>query len=83
MSTVQIEGLWSFIQTLALSNRNKQWLADRLIESTSTSVSPSNDEWFDDANNVKMLQEAINESKCSPLKEYSLDSIDQMLGYGV
>lgn len=33
MSAIQIEGLWQFIQTLTLSNRNKQWLADRLIES--------------------------------------------------
>jgi len=34
MSALQVEGLWSYIQTLALSNRNKQWLADRLVEST-------------------------------------------------
>lgn len=32
MSTVQIEGLWQFIKTLNLSARNKQWLAERLIE---------------------------------------------------
>jgi len=34
MSAMQVEGLWTFIQTLALSNRNKQWLAEHLIEST-------------------------------------------------
>ena len=81
MSTAQIEGLWSYIQTLSLSNRNKQWLADKLIESKTTSVSPSHDEWFDDEENIKMLKQSISEE--SNAKEYSLDDIDKMLGYGV
>ena len=34
MSTVQIESLWQYIQTLSLSNKNKKWLADRLLESS-------------------------------------------------
>ena len=33
MSTLQIENLWQYIQTLSLSAHNKQWLADRLMES--------------------------------------------------
>ena len=39
MSTIQVEGLWQFIQTLMLSNKNKQWLADKLIESTQPTAS--------------------------------------------
>ena len=42
MSTIQVEGLWQFIQTLSLSNRNKQWLAARLVE-TSTEKKYAND----------------------------------------
>jgi len=38
MSAVQIEGLWSYIQTLALSNYNKQWLAERLVESATNNA---------------------------------------------
>ena len=32
MSTVQLESLWQFILTMSLSKRNKQWLAERLLE---------------------------------------------------
>lgn len=33
MSTAALNNLWIYIQSMALSDRNKQWLADRLIES--------------------------------------------------
>lgn len=32
MSTIQIESLWQYIQTLSLSKKNKKWLAERLLE---------------------------------------------------
>lgn len=32
MSTLQLESLWQFILTMSLSKRNKQWLAERLLE---------------------------------------------------
>ena len=35
MSTIQIESLWQYIQTLSLSKKNKKWLAERLLENTS------------------------------------------------
>ena len=31
MSTIQLEGLWAYIQTLSLNKQNKQWLAERLV----------------------------------------------------
>lgn len=37
MSTTALTNLWNYIQGMSLSDRNKQWLADRLIESKSTS----------------------------------------------
>ena len=33
MSNAALTNLWNYIQGMALSDRNKQWLADRLIES--------------------------------------------------
>lgn len=33
MSTAALNNLWAYIQGMALSDSNKQWLADRLIES--------------------------------------------------
>ena len=42
MSTAALNNLWMYIQGMALSDRSKQWLADRLIESkTSQSVAAS------------------------------------------
>lgn len=37
MSNAALTNLWNYIQNMGLSDRNKQWLADRLIESKSTS----------------------------------------------
>lgn len=31
MSTVQLEYLWQYIQSLGLSKKNRQWLADKLV----------------------------------------------------
>ena len=61
MSTTQIEGLWQYIMTLSLSNRNKKWLADRLIENITSAPN---------ATTVK----AINEAKEGKVTTY--DSID-------
>ena len=33
MNAVEIRKVWNGLQALALTNRNRQWLADRLIES--------------------------------------------------
>jgi len=32
-ATVSLDGIWGFLQSLSLSNSNKRWLAERLIES--------------------------------------------------
>ena len=32
-ASARMESLWTYIQSLSLSSRNKQWLAERLIES--------------------------------------------------
>lgn len=36
MATISINSLWSFIQSMALSANNEQWLADKLHESALT-----------------------------------------------
>ena len=32
MTTVALNGLWTYIQTLKLSKRNRKWLAEKLME---------------------------------------------------
>lgn len=51
MSTVQIESLWQYIQTLSLSKKNKKWLAERLLENV-TEESSAN------ATTLKAIKEA-------------------------
>lgn len=36
MSNTALTNLWNYIQSMSLSDRNKQWLAERLLESTSS-----------------------------------------------
>lgn len=55
--------LWNFIQSMSLSNRNKQWLADRLIESkvptTRKASTPSLEE------RLEQGRKEIREGECS------------------
>ena len=41
MSTVQIESLWQYIQSLSLSKRNKKWLAERLLANDNAEEKPN------------------------------------------
>lgn len=42
MNNAALTNLWNYIEGLALSNRSKQWLADKLIESkTSAEKQPT------------------------------------------
>lgn len=36
MNNIALNNLWSYLQGLSLSANNKRWLAERLIDSTST-----------------------------------------------
>ncbi len=39
-TSAQVENLWNYIQSLSLSKRNRQWLADRLIDNTENIEEP-------------------------------------------
>jgi len=58
MSTLQIEGLWQYIQTLSLSRRNRKWLAERLLENDTDKVSAN-------ATTLKAIKEAQNDEVIS------------------
>ncbi len=38
MSTLQLQKIWDFLQSLSLSDDNKEWLANKLIESKGQST---------------------------------------------
>ena len=39
-TTVSLESIWAFIQSLTLTDSNKDWLVEKLIESKKTKISP-------------------------------------------
>lgn len=43
MTSIQLESLWSYIQSLNLSKRNRTWLSNKLIENQANTESVSND----------------------------------------
>lgn len=42
-TTISLNDVWQFLSSLSLSNSNKEWLAERLIESRTL----SDDDWID------------------------------------
>lgn len=62
MPSIALNNLWTYIEGLQLSKRNKRWLAEKLIESTE--ISPS-------AEQVKReWEEAFSEIENGQLHEY-------------
>lgn len=38
MTTTALNNLWAYLQTLSLTKKNREWLADRLVEKTEKKV---------------------------------------------
>lgn len=66
MSTAALTNLWNYIQGMSLSDRNKQWLADRLMESKSTAKSGS--ESLDLEARIKRGRDEIRRGECVTCK---------------
>lgn len=74
MSTLALNKLWEYIQVLALSNQNKQWLAQKLIESQTKENDSVNEKeeklysmfgaWSDDSD-MDIIEEAIKKGRIS------------------
>lgn len=66
MSTLSLNKLWAFIESLSLSQQDRDWLAGKLLEPTSRvdpyEVSPSGDTFFADARNVEAVERDIEEA---------------------
>ena len=60
MATLTMNQLWSFIESLSLSQQDRDWLVSKLIDPTFRvdpfEISPSGDSFFADSRNV----EAVN-----------------------
>lgn len=58
--------LWSFIESLSLSQQDRDWLVSKLIEPTFRTdpfeISPSGDSFFADSRNVAAVQKDVEEA---------------------
>lgn len=74
MSTLALNKLWEYIQVLALSNQNKDWLAQKLIESKCKEEDATKEReeklyslfgaWADDVE-MDAIEESIKEGRIS------------------
>ena len=66
MATLTMDKLWSFIESLSLSQKDCNWLIDKLLEQYHDldpyEISPSGDSFFSDARNVKAVEKDIEEA---------------------
>ncbi|MBQ9363698.1 MAG: hypothetical protein IJT97_09835 [Bacteroidaceae bacterium] len=79
MSTVALNNLWDYLQSLALSNSNKDWLANKLIESKVEDIDEEarREEtlysmfgaWADDPN-FPFMEEAIRNGRISGITRH-------------
>ena len=63
MSTLSVNKLWAFIESLALSQSDRNWLAGKLLEPAYQvdpyEVSPSGDTFFADSRNLEAVEKDI------------------------
>ena len=83
MATVAVNKLWAFIESLSLSQKDRGWLADKLLQPTFRvdpfEISPSGDTFFADSRNVKAVEEDIAEAHREGAKFTRLESKDDIM----
>ncbi len=67
MTTSAMNSLWTYIESLGMSARNRKWLAEKLMSKT---------DHTDDITKTPGYKEAMDDIKCG--RVYKADSIDDM-----
>ena len=64
------------------SGKTRKWYMESILtlKASKNSVSPSNDPWFDDERNIKMVQEGIEQLKAGRGKIYTADELKSRFG---
>ena len=71
MSTVALNNLWIYIQSMMLSDRNKQWLADRLIESKTSNTKAAQEKFVRES--LTRAMNEVREARRTGKKRQTLD----------
>lgn len=74
MAVAQGKSLKAYIENLLISKANS------ISVEVNENPSPSGDEWFNDPENMKEVQQGIADMKAGKGKEYSMDDIKSILG---
>lgn len=75
MTSTALNNLWAYIDSISLSDRNKQWLADKLIESKKKSKKEAQAQYVRES-----LQRALDEVKEMKKKNYEgVQTMDEFL----
>lgn len=73
MAVAQGKSLKKFIETILISK------ADSIAVEVTENPSPSDDKWFDDAENMASVKRGIEEMKSGKGKAYTMDEIRKAL----
>ena len=83
MATVATNKLWTYIESLSLSRRDRTWLAGKLLEHTHDAdpyeISPSGDTFFADSRNVKAVEDDIRKAHSPQAKFTRLESKEDIM----
>ena len=64
MNTVAMNNLWTYLQGLSLTAKNKKWLSERLIEPKAVDMPVMTDEEIKDGLNLAFMHmKEVNEGK--------------------
>lgn len=74
MSTVAMNNLWTYIESLGLSNRNRKWLAEKLIEPTKADVTRKQEVAVTDS-----FIRGMNEVAEAEKNGIALESLDELI----
>ena len=61
--SASMESLWQYIQSLSLSNRNREWLADKLLEGTSRDKKAEETEYISKEEVLEMIDSGLKDMK--------------------
>ena len=83
MATLTMNKLWAFIESLSLSQKDRDWLAGKLLEPSFRvdpyDISPSGDSFFADARNVKAVEKDIEEAHQPEAKFTRLETKEDVM----
>ena len=85
MATLTMNQLWSLIESLSLTQKDRDWLVSKLTEPSHKvdpyDISPSGDDFFADSRNVEAVQHDIDEAHRPEAEFTRLETKDDITAF--